>query len=79
MEQHIPTDRLWTIAEAADYLTVPVSAIYKMTARKAAVRIPHIRLGGKLRFRRTDLDRWLNMLMVSNLETLAKIRQKVSR
>lgn len=78
MEQH-SSDRLWTIVETAEYLTVPVSAIYKMTARKAAVRIPHIRLGGKLRFRRADLDRWLTLLTVSNLEVLVKIRQKVTQ
>ena len=48
-----------------------------MTARKAAVRIPYIRIGGKLRFRPADVDRWLELLSVSNLETLIRVRQKV--
>jgi excisionase family DNA binding protein len=58
---------------------VPVSAIYKMTARKAAVRIPYVRIGGKLRFRRSDVERWLSLLTVSNLDTLARVRQAVSK
>ena len=58
---HPRADRgsLWAIADVSAYLQVPVSSIYKMTARKAVVRIPHIRIGGKLRFRPSDIDRWL--------------------
>src|SRR5258707_694260 len=67
-------DGLWDIAGVASYLLIPVSSIYKMTARKAAVRIPHIRIGGKLRFRRSDVDRWLTLLTESNLDTLARMR-----
>jgi hypothetical protein len=58
---------------------VPVSSIYKMTARKAAVRIPHIRIGASLRFRKSGIDRWLTLLTVSNIEALGKMRQKVSK
>ena len=70
---------LWDIADVSAYLQVPVSSIYKMTARKAPVRIPHIRIGGKLRFRQPDLDQWLTLLTTSNIEALAKMRQKVSK
>ncbi len=72
-------DGLWDIAGVASYLLIPVSSIYKMTARKAAVRIPHIRIGGKLRFRRSDVDQWLTLLTTSNIEALSKMRQKVSQ
>jgi excisionase family DNA binding protein len=70
---------LWDIADVSAYLRIPVSSIYKMTARKAPVRIPHIRIGGKLRFRRSDVDRWLTLLTTSNIEALSKMRQKVSQ
>src|SRR5437868_7162023 len=53
---------LWDVSSVAAYLHIPASSIYKMTARKAALRIPHIRLGGKLRFRRSDVDHWLTLL-----------------
>ena len=70
---------LWDIADVSAYLQVPVSSIYKMTARKAVVRIPHIRIGGTLRFRQSDVDRWLTLLTTSNIEALSKMRQKVSQ
>ncbi len=70
---------LWDIADVSEYLQVPVSSIYKMTARKAPVRIPHIRIGGKLRFRQSDVDQWLTLLTTSNIEALAKMRRKVSQ
>lgn len=70
---------LWDIADVSAYLQVPVSSIYKMTARKAGVRIPHIRIGGKLRFRQSDVDQWLTLLTTSNIEALSKMRQKVSQ
>lgn len=74
-----PADTLWTVREVAHYLRLPVSSIYKMTARAAAVRIPHIHIGGTLRFRRVDVDRWLTLLTISNIETLARMRERVSR
>ena len=70
---------LWDITAVSAYLQVPVSSIYKMTARKAVVRIPHIRIGGKLRFRQSDVDQWLTLLTTSNIEALSKMRQKVSQ
>jgi excisionase family DNA binding protein len=74
-----PAGNLWDIADVSAYLRIPVSSIYKMTAHKAAVRIPHIRIGGTLRFRQADLDRWLTLLTSSNIEALSKMRQKVSQ
>ena len=70
---------LWDIGDVSAYLQVPVSSIYKMTARRAGVRIPHIRIGGKLRFRQSDVDQWLTLLTTSNIEALSKMRQKVSQ
>ncbi len=70
---------LWTITEAARYLQIPESSIYKMTARKARVRIPHIRIAGRLRFRKADLDTWLSMLTVSNLDVLKRVQSATRR
>lgn len=66
---------VWTIHEAATYLSLPVNSLYKMTGPKARLRVPHIRIAGRLRFRKADLDRWLDVLTVSNLEVLAKVRR----
>jgi len=70
---------VWTIREAAAYLSVPVNSLYKMTGPKARLRVPHIRIAGRLRFRRIDLDRWLDVLSVSNLEVLVKARRGARR
>jgi excisionase family DNA binding protein len=70
---HEQGETLWTIDDAAAYLRVPVSSVYKMTARKARLRIPHIRIAGRLRFRKTDLDSWLELLSISNLEALKRM------
>jgi excisionase family DNA binding protein len=70
-----PSDQLWTIGDAAAYLRVPVSSVYKMTARKARVRIPHIRIAGRVRFRKSDLDSWLELLTISNLGALKRMQQ----
>lgn len=70
---------VWTIQDAATYLCLPVSSLYKMTGPRARLRVPHIRIAGRLRFRRADLDRWLDTLSVSNLGALAKVRTAFKR
>jgi excisionase family DNA binding protein len=74
-----PSLGLWTVTEAAAYLRVPASSIYKMTARGARLPIPHVRLAGRLRFRKEDLDEWLRLLTVSNLDTLRRVRRSARR
>ena len=63
---------LWGIQEVASYLGIPTSSIYKMTARGV---IPHVKLGGRVRFRQADIVRWLDVLMVSPLPALDKARR----
>jgi hypothetical protein len=47
-----------------------------MTGRVGDLHIPHLKLAGRLRFRKTDIDRWLETLAVSNVELLDKVRRK---
>ena len=70
---------LWLVADVAAYLKVSRHAIYRMTARNAALRVPHVRLGRQLRFRQADIDRWLALLTVSNLDALTRMRQHVAQ
>jgi excisionase family DNA binding protein len=69
------TGPLWLVRDVAAYLNVSSHAIYRLTATKAGLRMPHVRLGRHLRFRQADVDRWLQLLTVSNLEALARMRQ----
>ncbi|MGQ9768815.1 MAG: helix-turn-helix domain-containing protein, partial [Anaerolineae bacterium] len=54
-------DALLTVAEAAQQLTISAKKLYRLAAQG---RIPHVRLGRSLRFRRADLDRWLEQRVV---------------
>jgi hypothetical protein len=70
-------DYLWTIRDTARYLRMPVSSIYKMTAARASVSMPHLKIAGRLRFRKGDIDRWLDLLLVSNVPALVRVREKL--
>jgi hypothetical protein len=73
------SDQLWSVEEVGHYLRMPISSIYKMTGPKARLKIPHVRIAGRLRFRKPEIDRWLEVLSVSNVDTLIKAAQAVAR
>lgn len=51
-----------TYAEASQFLSVPVGTLYYWVYEK---RIPHHRLSSRMvRFRRSELETWLNQLQV---------------
>jgi excisionase family DNA binding protein len=57
---------LWKTLDVAQYLGIPLSSVYKMTGPKSRIRLPHIRIAGKVRFRKDDIDRWLEQFAVIN-------------
>ncbi len=50
-------DRLLSVEDLCTYLHAEQDWIYKRTARK---EIPYIKAGGLLRFRKKDIDSWLD-------------------
>lgn len=70
---------LWDVGEVAAYLGIPEMSVYKMTGARSRNRIPHLKLGGRLRFRKVDIDRWLDLLAVSNLDTLERAARAARR
>lgn len=48
--------KLYSKAEAADYLKIPEATIYQLTSKR---RIPFSKVGRRLVFRQEDLERWL--------------------
>jgi excisionase family DNA binding protein len=70
---------LWKISDVAQYLGIPLSGVYKMTGPKSALRIPHVRIAGKLRFRKTDIDRWLAALTYSSVKILENANAEAKR
>lgn len=49
-------DRLMTVVEVADYLAVKVSWIHDQWRAKG---LPGFKIGNAVRFRRSDVDQWL--------------------
>jgi excisionase family DNA binding protein len=52
---------LWNVEDVAEYLAVPVQSVCEMVSERC---IPHLSIGEHLRFRRSDIDRWLDLLVV---------------
>jgi excisionase family DNA binding protein len=70
---------LWKTTDVAEYLDIPLSSVYKMTGPKSALRIPHVRIKGKVRFRKGDIDQWLDLLRISSNDMLARINTRITR
>ena len=49
-------DRLLTVKDVSGLLNVPRSYVYSLTHRK---QIPHLKIGGHLRFRESAVQAWL--------------------
>lgn len=52
----MPREALMTVAEVSEYLACSVSMVRRLAQRS---EIPYYRLGRLLRFRRSDVDAWL--------------------
>ena len=55
-----------TIEQAAAYLSIPKATLYTWRTRRPGFGPRAVKLGGCLRYRRTDLDAWV----AEHLETL---------
>jgi excisionase family DNA binding protein len=65
--------RLLNIQEASEYLGFAVHTIYGWTSQR---QIPFVKIGGRLRFDKRKLDRWIeqNEREVVDVEKLARRR-----
>lgn len=48
-----------TIDQAAAYLAIPKATLYTWRTRRAGFGPPAVKMGGCLRYRRSDLDAWV--------------------
>lgn len=54
-------EKLWSVEDVAEYLAMPVQAVREMVSERY---IPHLSIREHLRFRRSGIDRWLDLLVV---------------
>ncbi len=57
MQNNISDDRLLTVEEVGRYLGFAPGTIYNKAARG---EIPSVKLGSALRFRKSEIDRWID-------------------
>lgn len=66
----LPVSEILTAQEVADWLKMSKRQIYEMTRTRGKVRadhpIPVIRVNGNVRFRRSDIEAWLNRIAESS-------------
>jgi excisionase family DNA binding protein len=55
---------LLEVHEVAEMLKVPVSWVYERTRRRAVGRLPHLKVGKYVRFRRSEIEAYLETLRV---------------
>ncbi len=67
-------DTIFTIEGLCQYLKVEPAWIYKRTALK---EIPYIKVRGLLRFRKRDIDRWLETWKVPAVNALSVCLKKI--
>jgi excisionase family DNA binding protein len=58
---------IFTIDQAAAYLSIPKATLYTWRTRRVGFGPPAVKLGGSLRYRRSDLDAWVS----EHVETFA--------
>lgn len=49
------------IKQAGEYMNLKKSSLYRLTMQK---KIPHIKIGRLLRFKKNDLDKFINQNLV---------------
>jgi len=55
----LPTEPILTAAQVAERLHLPEETIYSLTRRSCPRPIPRLKAGKFLRFRWSDIERWL--------------------
>ena len=57
-------ERLWTADQVADFLVVPLATLYGWNSRGAAPR--RVKVGKHVRYRRADVEAWLDRQYADN-------------
>jgi excisionase family DNA binding protein len=71
---HETEDTIFDVQSLKGYLRVSDKWIYERTHLK---EIPHLKVNGLLRFRKKDIDKWLNSFNVPALSTHGRILKAV--
>src|SRR5712692_5966220 len=65
---------MMTVAEVSNHLSLSASSVYRLVADLRAIRV-----GGRWRFRVSDVDRWLLKQRMANEPQIEPVREMGSR
>ncbi len=74
LNSKVEEDTIFTVEGLCQYLRAEPDWIYKRTARK---EIPHIKVGGLLRFRKRDIDKWLETCKTPAVNPLSGLLKRI--
>jgi excisionase family DNA binding protein len=66
-ENHVIANGFWDIADLSKYLKVKIKTIYAMTSD-----IPHYRVGKLIRFKKQEIDSWMESKRVKAFDGINK-------
>lgn len=58
-------ERLWDVKDVSEYLKVPVATLRQWCSKKS---LPYVKIGGHVRFRKEDVEKWVAQKVVGNAE-----------
>jgi excisionase family DNA binding protein len=61
-------NEILNVREASELTRLSVATVYAYVARR---KLPHLKVGAKLLFRRSDLEKWLDQHFVKPLERVS--------
>ena len=64
-------NEIFTVEQLSDYLKIPKSCLYQKVMRR---EIPFYRIGRLLRFKRSDIDQWLDAHRVETFDAKGKAK-----
>jgi excisionase family DNA binding protein len=74
--RQIEKDILFDLTEVCEYLRVTKKWIYDRTRLD---NIPHSKLGGRLRFRKRDIDKWVDELAAGKVRPAAATSRRTAK
>lgn len=59
------SSNLWDVEQASVFLNIPKSSVYQLIFHGKTNGFPYLKIGQRVRFRRLDVERWLEQQAIN--------------
>jgi excisionase family DNA binding protein len=66
-------EEVWSVKETAEYLGMSADWVYKQVGLKT---IPHYKVGDKPKFKKSQIEKWLNSNMIQPVSPIKSVLNK---